>query len=129
MSQKVYKEQILEPIVKPWLDAGQSFVLEEDGDSGHGPNKFNLVRTWKQEHKLKQYFNCASSPDLAPIENCWQPVKDHLRKYPHWDDSTMKGLVYEGWSYVPQKFINKSVRSMPDRLKAVIEGEGKMTGY
>lgn len=125
MSQKVYKEQILEPVVKSWLDAGQSFVLEEDGDSEHGSSKSNFVRTWKQEHGLKYYFNCALSPDLAPIENCWQPVKDHLRKYPHWDDTTTKDLIYEGWSHVPQKFINRSIRSMPDRLKAVIEGRVK----
>lgn len=97
MSQRVYREQILEPIVKPWLDAGQSFVLEEDGDSGHGPSKSNLVRTWKQDHGLKSYFNCPSSPDLAPIENCWQPAKAHLRKLPHWDDNTTRELIYEGW--------------------------------
>ena len=45
MSQKVYQKQILEPIVKPWLDTDQLFVLEEDGDSGYGPSKSNLVRT------------------------------------------------------------------------------------
>ena len=39
MSQQVYIDQILEPIVKPWIQAHQDFVLEEDGDSGHGPGK------------------------------------------------------------------------------------------
>lgn len=45
MSQQVYIDQILEPIVKPWLMAGHDFALEEDGDSGHGPSKHNIVRT------------------------------------------------------------------------------------
>jgi hypothetical protein len=45
MSQSVYIDQILEPIVKPWLDRGDKFVLEEDRDSGHGPGKSNIVRT------------------------------------------------------------------------------------
>ena len=43
MSQHMYINQILEPIVKLWLDAGEKFVLEEDEDSGHGPGKANLV--------------------------------------------------------------------------------------
>jgi len=65
---KVYLEQILKPIVKPWIENHPRFVLEED-DSGHGTGPKNIVRTWKQENKLEHYFNCASSPDLPPIEN------------------------------------------------------------
>ncbi len=130
MSHRVYIDQILEPIIKPWLENGEQFVLEEDGDSGHGSkSKTNIVRTWKKEHGLKSYFNCASSPDLAPIENCWQPTKAHLRKYPHWDDNATKGLIYDGWDSVSQEFINHIVRSMPERLQAVINAEGKMTGF
>lgn len=129
MSQQAYINQILEPIVKPWIEAKQDFVLEEDGDSGHGPGKSNIVRTWKQEHILEFYFNCHNSPDLAPIENCWQPVKGHLRKFPHWDDATTKELIYEGWATASQKFINEKVESMPERLQAVKDGEGKMSGY
>lgn len=63
MSQKAYIEQILEPVVKPWVQAGHDFVLEEDGDSGHGPGKSNIVRTWKQQNDVEHYFNCAFSPD------------------------------------------------------------------
>ncbi len=126
---KVYIDKILDPVIKPWLDQGQEFVLEEDGDSGHGTGATNVVRTWKKNHALKSYLNCASSPDLAPIENCWRPLKAHMRKYPHWDDFTTRELVTEGWAGVSQKFINKLIISMPDRLKAVIKAEGKMTGY
>lgn len=105
-------------------------MLEEDGDSGHGPGKSkNIVQTWKKEINLKLYFNCASSPDLAPIENCWQGPKAYLKEFPHWDDFTTKALMYEGWADLSQKFINERVATMPDRLKAVIEDEGKMTGY
>ena len=119
----------MNPIVLPWLQTGQRFVLEEDGDSGHRPGKSNIVRTWKEKNELNHYFNCASSPDLSPIENCWQPVKQHLRKYSHWDDATTKKLFYEGWSHVSQRFVNEQVVTMPKRLQAVIDDEGRMTGY
>jgi hypothetical protein len=126
---KVYLEQILKPIVKPCIENHPRFVLEEDGDSGHETGSKNIVRTWKQENKLKHYFNCASSPDLCPIENMWQVPKQKLRKYPHWDDHTTKGLIYEGWSHVSQKYINEKFSTMSERLKVVIEEEGRMTGY
>lgn len=68
MSLKVYRDQILEPIVGQWLRNGESFVLEEDNDSGHGTGKSNIVRTWKQKNGLTSFFNCSNSPDIPPIE-------------------------------------------------------------
>ncbi len=45
MSLQVFINQILEPVVKPCLLEKQNFVLEEDGDSGHGKAKnHNIVR-------------------------------------------------------------------------------------
>lgn len=125
----VYTNKLLEPTVKPWLQAHQDFVLEEDGNSGHGPGKRNIVRTWKEQNDLEPYLNCHNSPDLAPVENCWQLVIQTLCKYPHWDDATTKGLIYEGWTHVTLKFIKEKVASMPERLQAVQDGERKMTGY
>lgn len=50
--------------------------------------KSNIVRNWKDEHNLKYYFNCANSPDLSPIENCWQVPKQTVGRQPHWDVET-----------------------------------------
>jgi transposase len=129
MTHEVYINSILEPVVKPWLEAGHDFVLEEDNDSGHGPGAKNIVRDWKAKHSLRSYFNCPCSPDLSPIENCWLPPKETLRKVPHWDDATTRELIIEGWGRVSQEFINEKVSSMPARYRAVLEGDGKMTGY
>lgn len=46
--QAVYKRQILEPYIKNWLAEGKSFMLKEDGNSGYGPGRNNLVRAWKE---------------------------------------------------------------------------------
>ncbi len=45
ISQQVYIDQILAPIVEPWIQAYQDFVLEEDQDLGHLPEKSNIVCT------------------------------------------------------------------------------------
>jgi len=38
-------------------------------------------------------------------------------------------LIYEGWSHFSQKYINGKVSTMPERLKAVIEEESRMSDY
>lgn len=86
MTQAVYAEQILEKAVKPWLEARHKFAIEEDGDSGHGPSQKNPVQALKEKHGLKHYFNVSRSLDLAIIENCWQPPKQYVYKYPHRND-------------------------------------------
>ena len=66
----------LQIVVKKSIDL---FVLEEDGDSKHrDSSKQNIVRQWKDSNGLISYFNCPGSPDLAPIENCWQAPKQML---------------------------------------------------
>jgi hypothetical protein len=35
----------------------------------------------------------------------------------------------EGWSHLSQSFIDEKMAEMPDRLKAVIDEDGQMTGY
>lgn len=131
MTQLVYRDRILKPVVLPWLRTGQNFVLEEDGDSGHGPAKNNnIVRRWKEEVGLKFYFNCPSSPDLSPIENCWRAPKSNLSSVAHWDDDTAARLLIDGWkNHLEQESINKSIDTMPQRLKDVIELEGQITGW
>lgn len=88
MSHQVYRDVILEPVVKGWINdvkAGRCkpFTLEEDGDSSHGTGRNNIVRTWKKDHLLDSYFNVSGSLDLAPIENCWQGLKQWIKSVPH----------------------------------------------
>lgn len=66
MSQQVYIDQILEPIVKPWIQARQDFFSGEDGDLGHGHGKSSIVRTWHEKNGLESCFNCHNYPDFAP---------------------------------------------------------------
>lgn len=130
MSMDVYIKDILEGPVKEWLDRGDVFILEEDGDSGHGhASTTNRVRKWKDDKGLETLKNAGHSPDLAPIENCWQPPKQYVRKFPHWDENSLMELAGEGWSKVTQDFINKQILSMPQRLQDVIDSGGKMTGW
>ena len=113
MTQKAYISQILDPVVKPWIRDQQDFVLEEDRDSGHGTSQHNIVIEWKKKNGLKSYFNCGYSPDLAPIENAWSPMKQYVRGFSCWDMETTQQLTQEGWDSVQQRYIDRQVLSMP----------------
>jgi hypothetical protein len=130
MNKEVYRDVILEGIVRPWLDRGDSFVLEEDRDSGHGIGKGkNIVKDWKQAHGLETYFNCSASPDFSPIEEAWQSAKQSVLKRPCNDDSVIKEYAEEGWAKLTQEKINSLVHRIPEILRDCLELQGGMTGH
>lgn len=130
MSQAVYIKAILKGYIKKeLLDKGVQFILEEDGDSGHGPGQKNPARTWKEEHGLRHFFNCPQSPDLSPIENAWLVVNEEIKKRPHWSEDELQELAEEGWRNLSQETINGWIESMPTRLKHVIKLNGKRTAF
>jgi hypothetical protein len=129
MTQKIYRDQILEKHVKPWLEEGSSFILEEDGDSGHGPKGENIVKKWKQKHGLKHYFNRAGSPDWVPIEKVWRAPKGSVKDSMCLNQSDLGEACVAGWETLAQSTINSWVSQIPQILQETIELEGKMTGY
>ena len=91
MTQKFYKDFVIKGIIKPMLDAGEDFILEEDRDSSHGPaENQNLVQRYKDEISLRYYLNPPSSPDISVCEKSFQPLKHFLSNTGHWDKKTLK---------------------------------------
>lgn len=135
MSQQVYIESILEPVVAEWCLENRPWCLEEDNDSGHGlRSRNNPVYRWKESHGMSTnsstihtyYANCRHSPDFAIIEDTWQYPKQYVRKRPHWNDELVDELVQEAWDQIPQDWINRLVDSMPTRLQDCIQSKGQL---
>jgi transposase len=120
-----YRDNILEPVVGPWLRAGHNFVLAEDVDSGHSGRKGNnIVQKWKQENGLQSFFNCPLSPDFVPIERAFQLPRQYVKHRACWEDSSVKELAEEGWGALRQETINRWVDQIPQTLKTCLEKEG-----
>ncbi|KAK4121032.1 hypothetical protein N657DRAFT_658058 [Parathielavia appendiculata] len=64
-------------------------------DSGHGTGKKNIVRDWKQHNGLRYLFNTHGSPDLSPIENAWNAVKQYIAKFPTWTEEELQSPAIE----------------------------------
>ncbi|KAL8331077.1 hypothetical protein RB593_001839 [Gaeumannomyces tritici] len=129
MTLKVYRDKILEPVVGAWLRDSQNFVLEENNDFGHGTGRKNIVKTWKEENKLKSFWNCSVFPDIPAIEKAWRAPKRKVKDQPVYNDTTVVKLAEEAWRKQKQETINEFVDSIPRILSKIIEGEGKMTAH
>ena len=81
----------------------------------------NKATRWKEENGLLYYANCPHSPDLTPMENCWQVPKQTIGRQSHWNDATCIAAINEGWAKLSQETINKWVEEMPKRLHDVMD--------
>ena len=71
-----------------------------------------------------------NSPDMNPIENCWNWMKDQLQDR---DTGSVPKLIEEIkklWvQRTPVSYLKNLSDSMPKRLQLIIEGGGDMTKY
>ena len=70
-----------------------------------------------------------NSPDLNPIENCWGILKAELGKKTFANIAEMREALTREWFSLPLSYFQNLVKSMPNRLKAVIENDGGPTKY
>lgn len=107
MSARSYVDHVLEPVIKPWVEDVKlgslaPFTLVEDPNGSNGVGVNSEARRWKREHSrgyIDYHFNERASPDLTPVEECWQPYKYDVKGYPHWEESYAKELVLDGWEH------------------------------
>ncbi len=62
----------------------------------------------------------SNSPDLNPIKNIWQIMKNNVEKWmPQNIDKLTRFLVKE-WEAIPQETVNNLVVSMKNRCESVL---------
>ncbi|KAJ6445173.1 HMG box protein [Purpureocillium lavendulum] len=143
-----YQDKILSKEVRTWLAAAQSppFILYEDVEAfAHGGlSKQNAVQSWKENAGLRHMFSCGDAPDLSPIETLWPPKKqwqfgagtvedevagDEADKGRDWDDETLRGMARRAWEGMEQERVNIWVDFMVQRLRQVVESDGRLVPW
>ena len=129
-----YVKNVLYPLLVPfWLDMCEKHgwtVVVEDNAPGH--------KGWSKAYRLREYIVDViewppQSPDLNLIETCWDHVVEKLGKrfpFEHINSVTrLEALFKEEWDAITPEYLDSFIRTMPDRIQAVIAVKGGYTKY
>ena len=123
-------KHLMENVALPYARGvfGENFVWQHDNAPAH---KSHVVTNFLDEAEVTVLPWPATSPNLNPIENCW----DSLKRAVYSLDPLPQNLrelatsLPQAWRDLDQNFINRLVESMPRRLESVIQARGCSTSY
>ena len=102
----------------------------QDGAPGH---RAAGTREDLENRKIEVIQWPPFSPDLNPIESCWNWMKDYIEdKYGLEEKPTytrLKSYVEEAWQELPESYLKDLINQMPERCEAVIKANGMHTKY
>jgi hypothetical protein len=129
MTQKYYVERLL-PIycntvieAKAWKSS--PWLLQEDNDPSHGTKKKGLATRYKRDNHIVCIIHPPQSPDLNPIEACWNILKQRVRKRVWRDLEELKAILQDEWSKITMQEVRARIKEMPGRCKLLVKTGGK----
>ena len=70
-----------------------------------------------------------NSPDLNPIENAWNYIKNKVQEAQPTHNNSLKEVLTKLWIHMDAEYFKKLAESMPNGLRKVIQAKGYMTKY
>ena len=90
----------------------------------------HLLPFWPIHEKQIQTIDWpGSSPDLNPIENAWNFMKNKVQEKQPSSIPELKIVLRDLWVHMDIDYFTHLSDSMPNRLRKVIEAKGQMTKY
>ena len=129
MSQEFYAKKILPKHIQEIKALKERyyhrFWLQEDGDPSHGnKSTTNSCYRMKRAADLWILIHPAQSPDLNPVEACWQIIKQRLRGGSWKTVEEFKAAIQREWDRITIAQIRRRIREMPWRCKRIQELKG-----
>lgn len=128
MTADKYSSEVLDKHLKPYMreNCRQWYRLYQDGASSHTAK---LTKRRVAAMRLKVMTSPPNSPDINPIENIWGLMDVHIKEKEPRTKAELVAAVKEAWEKIPQNTIDNVIDSMPRRIQAVMDNDGKWTKY
>ena len=113
----------------PWyFFQEENYIFQDDNAPCHASIK---TKSWKEDNSIKILPWPAQSPDLNPIENLWNELETKIRKrrpMPR-NKNDFFAALKEEWYKIDESQLIRLVKSMPNRISAVLENKENLTKY
>jgi hypothetical protein len=74
-------------------------------------------------------MSLSNSPDLNPIENLWQVIKNKVEMHMPQNIDKLKCFLAEEWEAIPDDKVKNLIRSMKNRCEMILEENGNRIPY
>jgi len=103
-------------------------IFQDDNAPCHASKQ---TKAWKASKFIRMLPWPAQSPDLNPIENLWNELEIRIRKHKPMprNKNDFFAALKEEWYKIDEDRLIRLVKSMPNRIKAVLENKGNPTKY
>ena len=119
--------QVLNEHLLGFMERHQCTHFLHDGAPCH---RSRLVKEFLREKNMRTIPWPGNSPDLNPIENAWNIMKNQLAEFRPSNKAEMIRRIKQIWvRQMSPEYFRKLAESMPRRLQAVIDNGGWMTKY
>lgn len=100
--------------------------IQQDNDPKHNAKVCLKVLT---DHHISRVLQPPQSPDLNPLENVWNTLKDRVAEHNPGSAQQLRRWIQFEWDKMRNADFLSSVLSMPQRCQAVIDAQGGPTRY
>ena len=120
-----YIEQILHPHLRPIINH-QRELLQHDNAR---PHTARATVAYLARENINVLPWPSKSPDLNPIEHLWDDLDARVRERQHQTLAELGHALQDEWRLIPQARLQRLIRSVPNRCRAVLAARGGHTRY
>jgi len=124
---QVYLSVLKDKLI-PHMQIHDCTTFQQDGAPCH---RTAAVSTWLRDNGIQVLGPWpGSSPDLNPIENMWVFMKKKVAEQNPTSEKSLIEAIKRVWTTcITPAYCDNLVKSMPDRIKAVLANKGQHTKY